>query len=283
VRDILIAHILVGRAKADRLAALQRTALVRTTVDHPDQLAWLSDAAQSAGTTIGVLVDLDIGLGRTGVRTVEAAVDLGRRVAATRGLRLDGLMGYEGHALYIQDAQEKESAIAASISRLVEGRDAFRSAGLPCPIVSAGGSGSYQLTSRLAGVTELQAGGGIFACPYYFELCQVERHRTAIFILTSVVSRPQPDHIICDAGLKALSNFRSQPRLPQFPQARLLSLSAEHSTFEIPPECVITLGDKLQLVPGYSDLTIFLHDWMLGLRGERVETVWPLLARGALQ
>ncbi len=283
VNDILIAHLVVGETKCARLAALQRHATVRATVDHADQLPALSASAGAIGVEIGVLVDLDIGLRRTGVRGVDAAVALGRSVTQAPGLRLDGLMGYEGHALYIQDPAEKRAAIESAIDQLARARAAFERASLPCPIVSAAGSGSYEITAGLGCVTELQAGGGIFACPYYVELCRVSGHQTAISVLSTVVSRPEPTICILDAGLKALSNLRSSPVLPKFPKSRNLSISAEHSTFEGPANELPPIGTKLEITPGYSDLTFVLHDRAIATRKGRVEAVWPLWARGQLQ
>jgi D-serine deaminase-like pyridoxal phosphate-dependent protein len=283
IDDILIAHMVVGPSKAARLAALQRSADVKATVDHADHLGPLAEAARAACVTIGLLVDVDIGLGRAGVRRVEDAVALARRVAGTPGLRFDGLMGYEGHALTIDDPIEKRRAVSVAIERLGEAVRAVESAGLPCPIVSAAGSGSYQITADLPHVTELQAGGGIFGCMYYLEVCRVAGHRTALGVLASVVSRPTRDLAILDAGRKAMSDYRITPVLPRFPGCPVLNLSAEHATIRLVPEVDLRIGEKIVVTPGYSDLTFVLHDRVLGTRGGVVEAAWPLWGRGMLQ
>ncbi len=192
IDDILIAHLVVGPSKARRLAALQRQADVKVTVDHPDHLPPLADAAKEIDVSIGVLVDVDLGMGRTGVGSAEAAVELARRVARTAGLRFDGLMGYEGHTLFITDKEEKRRVIGQAIGRLIEAKRMVEAAGLPCRIVSAGGSGSYQITSGRPGLTEIQAGGGILTCMYYVDVCRVEGHQPAISILATLVSVPGP-------------------------------------------------------------------------------------------
>lgn len=283
IDDILIAHLVVGPAKAARLAALQHSACVTATVDHPDQLSELSTAAQNAGSIIPLLVDLDIGLHRTGVTTIDDAVALADRVAHTPGLQLAGIMGYEGHTLAIPDPGEKRQKITAAIARLGEARAALASAGLPCSIVSAAGSGSYEVTAQLPHVTELQAGGGIFACMYYIELCKVTGHQPALTVLATVVSRPAPDRTILDAGRKAISNHGAEATVFQHPDCRIQRLSAEHATLDVPAQCPWAIGRKVQIIPGYSDLTFVLHDRVLGHRDGRVETVWPLLGRGLLQ
>ena len=283
IDDILIAHLVVGRSKAARLAALQRQADVKVTVDHRDHLAPLSQAANDAGTTIGVLVDVDLGMKRTGVATPEAAVELARLISSTSGLRFDGLMGYEGHTLMIDDPAEKRASIATAIARLLKTRDLVEAAGFPCRIISAGGSGSYQLTADIAGVTEVQAGGGIFACRYYTEACHVTGHLPAISVLATVVSRPYPDRATLDAGQKAISQYKASPVLRDYPDCPVVGLSAEHTTIALDTKTNLEIGEKVHIVPGYSDFTFVLHDRVLGTRGGRVEAVWDLLGRGRLQ
>lgn len=283
--DILIAHLVVGPRKAARLAALQRHADVKATVDHPEQISALREAARGAGTTIGLLVDVNLGMNRTGVGSAEEAVALAGRVADTPGLRLDGVMGYEGHTLMIADPHEKRQAITAAIGRLTEAAAAVRAAGLPCPIVSAGGTGSYQYTADIDGATELQSGGGVFACRYYTEICHVVGHVPSIGVRATVVSRPAADRAILDAGKKTMSDHKTLPVLIDFPGSPITGLSAEHATVRVAPEddSKLRIGQAVMVTPGYSDLTFVLHDRVLAYRSGRVEAVWPLLGRGMLQ
>jgi D-serine deaminase-like pyridoxal phosphate-dependent protein len=283
IDDILIAHLVVGRSKAARLAALQRQAEVKVTVDHPDHLGPLGRAADDARVTIGVLVDVDVGLNRTGVATVGAAVELARQVSATSGLRFDGLMGYEGHTLMIPDPVEKRREIATAIAKLLRARDAVEQAGLRCRIISAGGSGSYQYTSPIPGVTEIQAGGGIFGCQYYTTVCGVTGHRPAVTVLATVVSRPTSERAILDIGQKSVSQHHASPVFRDHPGCRITRLSAEHATVAVESGCKLEIGEKVHIIPGYSDFTFVLHDRVLGLLENRVVAVWDLLGRGRLQ
>jgi D-serine deaminase-like pyridoxal phosphate-dependent protein len=283
IDDILIAHLVVGPSKCARLAALQRQADVKVTVDNRDHVAPLSQAALAAGTTIGVLVDVDLGMNRTGVASVEAAVELARLVSATSGLRFDGLMGYEGHTLMIADPVEKRTAITAALGKLIRARDAVETAGLQCRIISASGSGTYQHSADIAGITEVQAGGGIFACQYYTQACHVTGHHPAVSVLATVVSRPAPDRAILDIGHKSLSQHKASPVVRDYPDCRVIGLSAEHTTLALAPETNLQIGKKVHVIPGYSDFTFVLHDRVLGLRRGRVEAAWDLLSRGRLQ
>jgi D-serine deaminase-like pyridoxal phosphate-dependent protein len=283
IDDILIAHLVVGPLKTARLAALQRRADVKVTVDHADHVEPLACAAREAGVSIGVLVDVDLGMKRCGVTSPGAAVGLAELVARSPGLRFEGLMGYEGHTLLMPDQDAKRVSIGEAIGRLIQARAAVEAAGFPCRIVSAGGTGSYQITSEIPGLTELQAGGGIFACQYYTKLCRIEGHKAALAVLATVVSRPAPDRAVLDIGLKSISEHRTPPVLPNYPECRVLGLSAEHATIEAPPSANLSIGKKVSVLPGYSDLTFVLHDRVLGHRGGRVESVWELSGRGQLQ
>jgi D-serine deaminase-like pyridoxal phosphate-dependent protein len=118
---------------------------------------------------------------------------------------------------------------------------------------------------------------------YYGERCKVEGHVPALSVLASVVSRPSPDRAILDAGRKTLSDHGADPILRNLPGTRILGLSAEHATVEIDPDFHLPIGAKVQVIPGYSDLTFVLHDRVLATRDGVVESVWPLLARGMLQ
>jgi D-serine deaminase-like pyridoxal phosphate-dependent protein len=283
ITDILIAHLVVGPSKLARLAAVQKQADVKVTVDHPDHVVELSRAAEAAGVTIGALVDVDLGMKRTGVPTSGDAIMLARQVSASPGLRFEGLMGYEGHTLMIADAAEKRAAIAAAIAKLLQTRDLVEAAGQACRIISAGGSGSYQYTADIAGITEIQAGGGIFACQYYTKMCQVEGHRPALSVLATVVSRPARDRAILDIGQKSISQHQTPPVFRDYPNCRVTGLSAEHATIAVDSQNDLPIGEKVHVIPGYSDFTFMLHDRVLGLRHGRVEAVWELLGRGKLQ
>jgi D-serine deaminase-like pyridoxal phosphate-dependent protein len=283
IDDILIAHLVVGAKKVARLAALQRQADVKVTADHPDHVAELSRVAVAVGVTIGVLVDVDLGMKRTGVPTCGDAVTLARQISDSPGLRFDGLMGYEGHTLMIADPIEKRAAVASAIAHLLHTRNQVAAAGQPCRIISAGGSGSYQHTADIPGITEIQAGGGIFACRYYTQMCQVEGHRPALSVLATVVSRPARERAILDIGQKSISQYQTSPILRDYPNCRFDKLSAEHATILVDSEIDLPIGEKVHAVPGYSDFTFVLHDRVLAVRDGRVESVWELLGRGQLQ
>ena len=199
--DVLIANEVVGPGKAARVAALNRRADVKVAVDSEYGLEDIARAARDASVEVGVLVDVDVGLPRCGVAPGEPALELARRVDATEGVRLRGMMGYEGHVVAIEDREEREARAAKAMDRLLSSVRMVRDAGLPCEIVSAGGTGTYDITGRIEGITEIQAGSYALMDTAYAKLDIP--FELAFTVLGTVLSRPRPDRCVTDAGHKA--------------------------------------------------------------------------------
>ena len=281
VKDLLIANPLVGVLKLRRLAALRKIADPIAVVDHPDHVDALSEAL-SPERPVRTMIEVDIGMSRCGVEPGQAAVELARRIDGSAALEFAGIMGYEGHLLRVEGPAEKERAIAESIGLLAVTQQALLQAGLPCPIVSAGGTGSFEITARQPALTEIQAGGGIFMDLMYREQCGVRSLEYALTILASVTSRPAPDRAIIDAGRKTMNMEVHKPEVKGRSDLKIQSLSAEHGILEVSGECGPAVGERIELIPGYGDFTTVLHDRFYCLRDGRLEAVWPLEARGRL-
>ncbi len=282
VRDILIANQVVGAQKYARLAALQRHADVKIAVDSTATLAGLTAASKAAGVEIGVVIELNVGMNRAGVSPGAAAVELARAVHQQKGLRLVGLMAWEGHTLAVEGLDERAVAIRHAIGQLIASAEACRRAGLPVEIVSCGGSGTMNVTAHLAGVTEIQAGGAIFGDVTY----QSWNTPTdpALFVQAVVTSRSAPDRIITDAGFKALPGVERPPQAVGLANVVQIVGSAEHGVITLSAANErVQVGELLDFVVGYGDATVFLHDALYGVRNGIVETVWPISGRGKLR
>lgn len=290
ITDILIANLVVGDPKLARLTKLCHRADPIVCCDHFAQAEALSAACQQDGVTCRVIIEMDIGMNRVGVRPGPDSIELAEAIDRLPGIDLVGNMGYEGHLLTIDDPEQKRREINTAIGLLANAKEAMLAKGICCDIVSAGGTGSYQITADCDVVTELQAGGGVFADPFYLERCTVTGLEPALRLVATVVSRPALDRAIIDAGRKSLhwdiyppqvySTVEGRP----LPDAVIKSLSAEHGSIELGPDSRdIKIGDKLLLIPGYSDHTTVLHDDFLITRNGQVETTWPIVARGMIQ
>jgi D-serine deaminase-like pyridoxal phosphate-dependent protein len=283
VRDILIANQVVGQAKIARLLRVRAMADPIVAVDGVANVAELASAVEAAGTSLRVVVEVDTGMHRAGTAPGQPTVELARRVAAAPSLRFVGVMGWEGHTVRITEPGEKQRRVAEAVGLLTHTADACRAAGLPVEIVSCGGTGTYWLTARLPGVTEIQAGGGILCDVVYRDSMGVD-HEQAATILATVTSRPTPTRIICDAGKKTMSSDAAPPRPLLDAPVQSVSLSAEHARIELEsPSLRPEVGAKIEFVVGYTDTTVHLHEELYAIRDGRVEAVWPVVGRGKLR
>lgn len=284
VRDLLIANQIVGPPKVARLVALREVADPIVAVDDIAQAEPISRAAH-ASRPIRALIELDLGLRRSGVLPGDPALELAKRISRLPGLTLAGILGYEGHLLTVEDSAEKEAKIRQAMAELVATRDLLLNHGLPCPIVSAGGTGSYSVTVACPGVTELQAGGLIFMDAFYRQRCQVREFQFALTLLTTIVSRPAPDRAIIDAGRKSQNAEVHRPFvLGHEHDIEVDQLSAEHGRLILGASAAhLRIGDRLRIVPGYGDFTSVLHDEFFVTQAGRLVDVWPLDARGKIR
>ncbi|MFO1061845.1 MAG: alanine racemase [Dongiaceae bacterium] len=286
IRDILIANQIVGPLKLARLAALAARCTLIVAVDDPGNVAAIGAAAAAAGSRLGVVAEVNLGMNRAGVEPGAPVLALAEAAARQPALTFRGVMGWESHAVTIADPAEKERTVAAALAILVESAALCRRAGhAEATIVSCGGTGTFPYCARQPGVTEVQVGGGVFSDVHYRQDYHYDRP-PALTLLATVTSRPTPTRVILDAGRKAMSCDTAMPEplgLPQ-PLARPPRLSAEHATIELAaPSATPRVGDRLRLLVGYGDTTVHLHEELVALRGGRVEAVWPVTARGKLK
>ena len=276
IRDILIANEMVGERKITRLARLCQRAEAKVIVDNADNALALSAAARQQGASIGVLIDVNTGMDRTGLLPGPAVIALAQLVERSAGLRFLGLMTWEGHTLALPDAAARAQATTAAIQKLLAMADSCRAAGLEVAIVSGGGSGTYKTTPFLKGMTEIQAGGAIF-CDVIYQSWGVET-TPCLFVQSIVSSRPAPDRIVVDAGFKTLPVWHAQPRAIGIDGVKSHASSAEHGILTLArANESVKVGDLIDFVVGYTDSTIILHRKLYGMRQGRVEAAWDVL------
>lgn len=284
IADILIAHMVVGKPKWERIAALCRHADPIVACDHFAQVEPLAAVCRERGVNCRAIIEVNIGLDRVGIRPGRDTLDLAKAISKLEGVQLAGIMGYEGHLLRVPDQEEKRRLIEEAMGVLCHCRDMLLNENLNCEIVSAGGTGSYQITADCEGITELQAGGGIFADRLYQEQMHVQGLEQAVTVLATVVSRPVLERAILDCGRKTVNPDLMMPTVKDREGAEVFALSAEHGQVKLSgPAQDLKIGDKIELYVPYSDFTTVLHDHFYGFRGGKLDTVWPILGRGKLQ
>jgi 3-hydroxy-D-aspartate aldolase len=287
VKDVLVSNQVRDPAKIDRLARLPHFG-ARTIVclDDLANVADLSAAAVRHGTVIECLVEIDCGAGRCGVTTTPAVVAIAQAVDAAPGLKFAGLQAYQGAMQHMDSYADRKAKIDLAVAMVADAVAGLKAVGLACDIVGGGGTGSYYFESNSGVYNELQCGSYAFMDADYGRILDAEGNRidrgeweNALFILTSVMSHAKADKAIVDAGLKAQSVDSGLPVVFGRDDVTYVKCSDEHGVVA-DPGAVLTVGDKLRLVPGHCDPTCNVHDWYVGVRGGVVESVWPVSARG---
>ena len=286
VMNVLVSNEVVGAPKLARLAALARRARISVCVDNEQNIADLESAARAAGARIDVLVEVNVGANRCGVEPGQPALDLARRIADSKHLRFAGLQAYQGAAQHARMPVERKAAITRAVKLVSETAEALHKLGLKPELITGAGTGTYLLEAASGVYNEIQPGSYIFMdADYNRNLGEdgrpVQNFEQSLYVWTTVMSHAVAERAVVDAGLKALSVDSGMPLVADLPGVEFLKASDEHGVLKLPKGTKLAVGDKIRLVPGHCDPTVNLYDWIVGLRGDKVESVWPITARGA--
>lgn len=273
---ILVANEVVEPRDAEQVASVARLADTTVVVDHALQVDRLSKAAASYDVKLGVLIDVDPGLGRTGVSFDSPdLVGLARAIRKSRSLTFRGIQAYEGHVVLQRDPDVRRSMSwqIATLLRAVIG--VLSAAGFECEVVSGGGTGTAAEGSAAGVFTEIQAGSYVLMDTTYGELgLGLEQ---ALFGVATVISRRSSTTAALNAGTKALSVDKGMPHVLA-EGARLVGMGDEHGRLALSAAATLEVGDRVLLVPSHVDPTVNLHDVLhVGSNGS-VE-VWPVDGR----
>jgi D-serine deaminase-like pyridoxal phosphate-dependent protein len=274
IKEILIASEIAGEAKIRQFVDLSKRTEVIVAVDNVRIVSDMARLARNKKATLSVLVDVDVGQHRCGVQPGEAVIHLAQSVVE-HGLLLRGIMGYEGHLQHAPPGAEKDSAIRACAQLAIESKSLIEAHGIACPIVSAGGTGTYSVMSQYSGITELQAGTYLAMDNSYFRVApEFER---AFSVLVTVISKTGNQRIVVDAGKKSLSGERGLPLVKSLEEVELTALHSEHAIIELRDGAApVEVGDRIEIWVEYSDPTVQLHRRMYGIRNGVVEEVLKL-------
>jgi D-serine deaminase-like pyridoxal phosphate-dependent protein len=275
IPDILIANEIVDPASVERMLEVARGTRLTVAVDDRMSLTDLATRATEAGSTLGVVVELDVGMGRGGARSADEALALGRVAADLPGVELRGLLGYEGHCADEESLVARERETRASMARLVDLADRFRDEGLSTEIVSAGATGTYAITGAIAGVTEVQAGSYVVMDRYHERLAP--GFGFALTVVATAIS-VHDDLVVFDAGRKAVGSDFHAPASPDG-RGELAFIHEEHVGYRYADGTRHRVGDRVALVPDYAPTTVNLFGAYNVVDRGSVVDVWPVLAR----
>ncbi len=279
--DVLIANQVVGPVKAAELARIAGLGRVIAAVESEANARELAGAAGAAHSEINVLVEIDVGLHRSGVRSADAAVGLARLIETLPGLRLVGLLGYEGHCMLEPDRDLRVAKATAANDILVGAADEFERHGLVTEIVAGGGFGTWDITGANPRITEIHAGSYIFTDAFHRNL--VPGFEVALTVLATIISR-SGSLVVVDCGRKSIGIDRTPPEVVggqatvRFEHGEYF-VHEEHTALELTPGSTLDVGDRVELMPGYGPTTVNLYDIYYVVADDTVVDVWPILAR----
>lgn len=288
-RGLLVTSAVPDSGKVRRVAGLAGRCRgdLAVVVEEGENVRALGAAAAAAGVRVGVLVDVDVGTHRFGVTSPAAALELARLVAAEPALDLRGVQGYAGHIQAVPDYGERRALSLAALAVLARARDALVEAGLPCPVVTGGGTGTHDIDSGAGVLTELQVGSYIFSDVAYDGVVMApeapRRFRNALFVHTRVVSAQHPGLATSDAGFKSFATDGPAPAIVAgAPEGTAYErFGDEFGRVVLPdPAMRLPVGRLLACVVPHCDPTVNLFDRYHCVRDDRLVDVWPIEARG---
>lgn len=285
--DILVAYPPVGAKRAARLAELAKKVNLTVALDSERAVDDLAQAASNAGATVGVIVELDLGMHRVGLPQVDDAIALARQVCAHPSLKFAGIAFYPGH---VREPVDQQTLKLEQLRRMV--RDAiaaFDSAGLHPPTVSGGSTPTLWRTHEIEGVTEFRPGTYVYNDRTTAAVGACDWDDCALTVLATVVSTAVPGQAVIDAGTKSLGRepMRGTDSAEGFGcvadhrDVVVKSMSEEHGILDLSstswrPQ----VGDRVRIIPNHVCIVVHLNDVIAGVRGNSVETNWPVVARG---
>lgn len=276
--DLLIANQVVGRRKMTRLVEVARRTNLKVAVDAVEQAVAISEAAGAAGVCVGILVEVDIGMGRCGLAPGRPVLELVRAILPLPGLRFDGIQAFEGHAVYVDDPAERSRMARQSFQKAIETRELLNRNGIPVRIVSGGSSSTYRITGSLDGVDEIQAGSYATVDWRYAQV--LPEFEVALSVLARVISK-RPGAAVLDVGLKRAGCEFGPPRIQGHPEVEIPSfVSEEHCIVRNAPDWRV--GQAVQLLPSHACTTCNLYRQMYVHAHGRAVDVWPIEASGEL-
>ena len=285
VPDVFITNQVVGEKKVAHALDLATRARIGVLVDDEDQISAFARASAERQVSIDVYLEIDVGMGRCGVVSIERAVAMAQQIDAAPYLNFMGLQCYHGSAQHYRLPEERQQAIAAVCAKAAAAKAAIEDVGIRVERISGAGTGSVMLESNSKLFNEVQAGSYILMDRDYATNQRDPDDlpfEHALFVKTAILSHPTANRAVVDAGLKASSVDSGMPVVWQRSDAKYIKASDEHGVLEITANSTLKLGDYVMLVPGHCDPTVNLYDEIIGVRGERVEVIWPVAARGAL-
>jgi len=277
--NILIANQVVGKHKVTRLVEIARKAQIAVAVDHITQATQLSEAAEATGVTIGVLIEVDTGMGRCGAAPGQPSLELTQQVSRLPNLRVEGLQSFEGHTTYINSFEARTKAVVASQTLAIETRRLIENAGIGLNVISGGATATYAIVADMDGFDEVQAGTYATMDWRYHEVNP--EFKIALSLLATVISVPRPGSVVLDHGVKGTGGEFGKPIIKGHPEIEVpFFISEEHLVLNNTPDWQV--GQTVQVISSHACTTCNLHRHLFIHENDRVVDIWPIEAAARL-
>ena len=276
IDDVLVSSVVTDRVRLRALAAAAGVARVTATVDSAAALALLSEAADAAGVTVGIVIECDIGMRRNGVGDVAEGLALAEAVARARGVTLRGVMAYEGHLIDNPDAEERARVCVDAFGWPRQLLQELRRRGHEAPVLTGSSSATYDSTGVLPEMTDVQAGTYALMDPNYQAL-RPEFEQALAVIGTVLTSRPD-GRLIVDFGAKRVGTDWGHARVAGL-EAECLYIAEEHAVFHVPGGSPLRVGERVAVLPPHACTTMNLHRVAYGCRGGELDRPLAIDAR----
>lgn len=288
IPGILITSPVVTPAMVGRLLALNEIVEdLIVVMDDAGNANTIADAIGGSGKPIGVLVEYDVGQGRTGVVGEDKAVALVRSISSMPKLSYRGLQAYYGHLQHVPGIADRRREAEAQIARIRSLVAALDGENLTPEIVSGGGTGTYEIDAASGVFTELQVGSYPFMDREYVEIEGGQgadaRFEPALFVQATVINAWRPDFAVVNAGYKSFATEGGPPvlRSPKLSGAAYRLMGDEHGGVSYDPASGrLQLGEAVEFLAPHCDPTINLYDFYHCVRGDMLVDIWPVDGRG---
>ncbi|MBL6690711.1 MAG: DSD1 family PLP-dependent enzyme [Pseudomonadales bacterium] len=287
IDDVLVTSPLATRDKVDRFIGARKShSGIKLVVDHEQSATLLNDSAGAEGLSVDVFIDIDPGMGRTGVEAGEGMLRLAEFVCAAEHLKLAGIQMYAGNCMHIEGFQDRQAKYTKVMQKGIETLALLQDNGIEVPIVSGGGTGTYNMEAELGLINELQAGSYAFMDIEYRDIGGRDSgvfsdFEVSLFVLVTAISQPQSRLITVDGGFKSFASDKMPPQFRDVEGVIYHWGGDEHGIIQLDnPSREVVLGDKLAMLTPHCDPTVNLHDFYFPYRDGLVHEIWPVSARG---
>ncbi|MHA1292061.1 MAG: DSD1 family PLP-dependent enzyme [Promethearchaeota archaeon] len=275
--DILIANEVVNISQIKRLINLNKWSLVRVCVDSEKNIKDLSKFATKENVELEVLIDLNVGMGRTGVSPGEPALKLAKVIKNSQGLKLIGLQAYEGHLTPMMNFEQRKVQTEECMRMAVETKDLLNKNGFSINYITASGSGTYMFSAKYDGITEIQPGTYVFSDEHLYRI--TKDFEIATTVLGTICNQTGTKKFTIDVGSKAIAIGDGKPIFKNFPRFKIRVITEEHTQLKA-LGAIIELGQQIELIPAHICPTVNLYDYFTVIRNNKVIAKWNILARG---